>query len=73
VRLKIPLMNQLGKPLQKMDRYLGPSSLGLTFFMAGVAQLVRALDCGSRGRRFDPGHSPHISQTFQDFFAILRV
>ncbi len=25
---------------------------------AGVAQLVRALDCGSRGRRFDPDHSP---------------
>ncbi len=23
-----------------------------------VAQLVRALDCGSRGRRFDPGQSP---------------
>ena len=28
--------------------------------MAGVAQLVRALDCGSRGRRFDPDYSPHI-------------
>ena len=26
--------------------------------MAGVAQLVRALDCGSRGRRFDPDRSP---------------
>lgn len=28
--------------------------------MADVAQLVRALGCGPRGRRFDPGHSPHI-------------
>jgi hypothetical protein len=27
--------------------------------MAGVAQLVRALGCGSRGRRFNSGHSPH--------------
>ena len=26
--------------------------------MAGVAQLVRALGCGSRGRRFDSDHSP---------------
>ena len=26
--------------------------------MAGVAQLVRALDCGSGGRAFDPRHSP---------------
>lgn len=29
--------------------------------MAGVAQSVRALGCGSRGRRFDSGHSPHIT------------
>ena len=28
--------------------------------MAGVAQLVRAPDCGSGGRRFKTGHSPHI-------------
>jgi hypothetical protein len=26
--------------------------------MVVVAQLVRALDCGSRGRRFDPGFPP---------------
>ncbi len=26
--------------------------------MVGVAQLVRAPDCGSGGRRFDSGHSP---------------
>ena len=25
-----------------------------------VAQLVRALDCGSRGCRFDPGLPPHF-------------
>ncbi len=28
--------------------------------MASVAQLVRAPDCDSGGRRFDPGHSPHL-------------
>ena len=27
--------------------------------MAGVAQLVRALDCGSGGRGFEPHRSPH--------------
>ena len=28
--------------------------------MVGVAQLVRAPDCGSGGRRFDSDHSPHF-------------
>ena len=28
------------------------------FEMVDVAQLVRALDCGSRGRRFEPGLPP---------------
>ncbi len=28
--------------------------------MVGVAQLVRASDCGSEGRGFDPRHSPHF-------------
>lgn len=27
--------------------------------MVGVAQLVRVLDCGSRCRRFEPGHPPN--------------
>ncbi len=27
--------------------------------MAGVAQLVRAPDCDSGGREFEPRHSPH--------------
>ena len=27
--------------------------------MVGVAQLVRALDCDSRGREFEPHHPPH--------------
>ena len=29
--------------------------------MVGVAQLVRALDCGSRGRGFESRHPPHFS------------
>ncbi len=28
--------------------------------MVGVAQLVRAPDCGSGGRRFDSDHPPHF-------------
>ena len=31
--------------------------------MVGIAQLVRALDCGSRGRGFDSHYSPHILAT----------
>ena len=31
--------------------------------MADVAQLVRALDCGSGGRGFEPHHSPQYNQT----------
>jgi hypothetical protein len=27
--------------------------------MVNVAQMVRALDCGSRGREFDPRRSPN--------------
>ena len=33
--------------------------------MVGIAQLVRALDCGSRGRRFDSDYPP------QFYFAAL--
>ena len=33
-------------------------------FMAGIAQLVRALDCDSRCRRFDPGCPPHFFLIF---------
>ena len=31
----------------------------LNLKMAGVAQLVRAPDCGSGSRRFNSAHSPH--------------
>ena len=34
--------------------------------MVVVAQLVRALDCGSRGRRFEPGLPPE--RTFKYIF-----
>ena len=32
----------------------------LDFRVAGVAQLVRAPVCGTGGRRFETGHSPHF-------------
>jgi hypothetical protein len=34
--------------------------------MVVVAQLVRALDCGSRGRRFEPGLPPKKNPVFSD-------
>ena len=33
--------------------------------MVGVAQLVRAPDCGSGGRRFDSDHPPHYAPVAQ--------
>ena len=40
--------------------------------MVVVAQLVRALDCDSRGRRFEPDHPPkrkrQIQYEFVSFF-----
>ena len=40
--------------------------------MVVVAQLVRALDCGSRGRRFEPGLPPLKSlELLQGFFLDL--
>jgi hypothetical protein len=36
-----------------------------------VAQLVRASDCGSEGRRFEPGHPPKAS--FMEAFFFLEV
>ena len=41
--------------------------------MVVVAQLVRALDCGSRGRGFEP-HLPPIEVPFlRDFFFTVYV
>ena len=34
------------------------NSLFLQPYLVAIAQLVRALDCGSRGRRFEPGWPP---------------
>lgn len=36
--------------------------------MDDVAQLVRALDCGSRGRGFDPHHCPLFKTVVTDGF-----
>jgi hypothetical protein len=50
--------------------------------MAGLAQLVRALGCGSKGRGFDPHSSPQIKYhnkrrpEFLDafvYFLVLRL
>ena len=43
--------------------------------MVVVAQLVRALGCGSRGRRFEPGLPPKekLSELFGNFFCSFSV
>ena len=40
--------------------------------MVVVAQLVRALDCGSRGRRFEPGLSPKKKATRIELLFLFR-
>ena len=37
-----------------------PPQTSKTAFMVVVAQMVRALGCGPRGRGFDPRHPPHF-------------
>ena len=34
------------------------STIHPPFYMANIAQLVRALDCGSEGHGFEPHYSP---------------
>lgn len=47
--------------------------------MVGLAQMVRASDCGPEGRRFDPDIPPHIVQIgvirrfFDDFYREERA
>ena len=43
--------------------------------MVVVAQLVRASDCGSEGRRFEPAHPPKKSQmmSLALFFALSHL
>ena len=36
-----------------------------------VAQLARASDCGSEGRRFEPGLPPHDSRVYDIILAAL--
>lgn len=46
--------------------YCVKSKLSLYFIlMAGIAQLVRALDCDSRCRRFKSGCPPHLNKLFK--------
>lgn len=37
----------------------------------GIAQLVRALDCGSRGRRFEPDYLPKKLLRNEELFLLL--
>jgi hypothetical protein len=55
IMLILPSLDSLG------PQESGPAGLGDTVV---VAQLVRALDCGSRGRGFEPHHPPEIKAPF---------
>ena len=45
--------------------------LDFSLFMAIVAQLVRALDCGSKGRGFEPRRSPIV--LYSQFEIVFRL
>ena len=58
----IPACIIRGQPrLQKGWHILTKNVTVDVIYLADVAQLVRALDCGSGGRGFEPHHSPQIS------------
>ena len=49
-------------PVPNIDNICLRCENGVHFRRAvGVAQLVRALDCGSRGWGFETPHSPHLN------------
>ena len=50
---------QLVEHLHGMQGVVGSSPISSTS-MADVAQLVRALVCGTRCRRFESGYPPHL-------------
>ena len=58
----------------KMQGSVYMFSLFLHLFMVVVAQLVRALDCGSRGRGFEPRLPPFFkSLAFSQGFFITFI
>jgi hypothetical protein len=65
-RMLTPVENQKGR-FAPFHNY----SLDLPSQMVVVAQLVRALDCGSRGRGFEPRHPPIFSFFVKDFPSFL--
>ncbi len=52
---------QLVEHLHGMQGVVGSSPISSTS-MADVAQLVRALVCGTRCRRFESGYPPHFNK-----------
>ena len=42
------------------------------FYMVGLAQMVRASDCGPEGRRFDPDIPPHSERESWHFSSFAR-
>ena len=57
---------QLVEHLHGMQGVVGSSPISSTS-MADVAQLVRALVCGTRCRRFESGYPPHFNKKHQPF------
>ncbi len=56
---------QLVEHLHGMQGVVGSSPISSTrkFSMADIAQLVRALVCGTKCRRFESGYPPHQKES----------
>ena len=61
---------QLVEHLHGMQGVVGSSPISSTtqFSMADIAQLVRALVCGTKCRRFESGYPPHYKTSRQGRF-----
>ena len=53
--------NKLSDEIDNIDFELKENSFSFALQMVVVAQLVRASDCGSEGRGFEPPHPPQFN------------
>ena len=54
------LIAVLAEPLRQMIEVIGRGNCTIDSCMVGLAQMVRASDCGPEGRRFDPDIPPQV-------------
>lgn len=56
-----------------VDIKFDPSTIFPPIFTANIAQLVRALDCGSEGHGFEPHYSPFNKNRFYGSIPLIPI